>query len=317
VTVTDATRDGISGQSLTLSSTDQRQIVGMVTDHGDGSYTATVTAPTVAGASTITATDSSAPGLAGTATLTETPGAPARLRIALNPDQIDADGHSTTSATATIVDQYGNPDGKGGDSIKFASSDPGQRIGPVTDNHDGSYTVSITASPFAGPSSISATDSTVNPSLSGLATLDELTPAPGRATAPSIRGARIAHRTWREPGSSAQNPTAPVGSDISFTLNQRSMVALTFSACATGRLARGRCLPPTRRIHRNPACVRLVHVGTIRVFRHAGVNRVHFSGRIDPNTELRVGDYTVTLVASNAAGQKSAASTLRFTIVVG
>ena len=55
-----------------LTSSDPHQTVGSVTDTGDGTYTATVTASWSAGASAITATDSSvAPSQSGQATLTQ------------------------------------------------------------------------------------------------------------------------------------------------------------------------------------------------------------------------------------------------------
>ena len=58
-----------------------------------------------------------------------------------------------------------------GDHIGFASSDPGEKIGAVTDNKDGTYTATITSSTTIGTATITATDSSVTPAVSGQATL--------------------------------------------------------------------------------------------------------------------------------------------------
>ena len=74
MTVSDsnALGDPVSGDSISIKSSGAQQI-GAVTDHGDGTYAAQVTASTVAGSSTITATDSSpSPSIKGSATLTQT-----------------------------------------------------------------------------------------------------------------------------------------------------------------------------------------------------------------------------------------------------
>jgi Invasin, domain 3 len=73
-TVTDAQPHPIAGDHVTFASTDAGDVIGSVTDHGDGTYTATVTSSTTAQTATITATDSSvSPGVTGHATLTQTP----------------------------------------------------------------------------------------------------------------------------------------------------------------------------------------------------------------------------------------------------
>jgi hypothetical protein len=72
VSASNALGDPVSGDSISIKSSGAQQI-GAVTDHGDGTYTAQVTASTVAGSSTITATDSSpSPSIKGSATLTQT-----------------------------------------------------------------------------------------------------------------------------------------------------------------------------------------------------------------------------------------------------
>jgi hypothetical protein len=69
VTVTDANGNRVVGDPVAVASSGG-QPVGPVVDHGDGTYTARITATTAAGSATITASDGPA---AGTATLTQTP----------------------------------------------------------------------------------------------------------------------------------------------------------------------------------------------------------------------------------------------------
>ena len=67
-----------------------------MTDHGNGTYTATITSSTVVHAVTITATDSSvSPNVTGHATLTQTPGPATNVNYSLAPWSIVATGSFT------------------------------------------------------------------------------------------------------------------------------------------------------------------------------------------------------------------------------
>jgi hypothetical protein len=73
-TVKDAQGRSLYGEHVTFSSSDGAVGIGSVTDRGDGTYTATITSSTTAGAVTIKATDTSvSPNVVGQATLTQTP----------------------------------------------------------------------------------------------------------------------------------------------------------------------------------------------------------------------------------------------------
>jgi hypothetical protein len=100
------------------------------------------------------------------------PGPATAVDLSLSPATILADGSSTSLATATVIDagEIRVP----GDHIAFASTDPGQQIGAVTDNEDGTYTARITASTTAGAQTITATDSSVEPHVFGTTVLTEL-----------------------------------------------------------------------------------------------------------------------------------------------
>src|SRR5207302_850879 len=96
---------------------------------------ATCSATTV-GSHTVTGTDS---GKTGTATLTVTPAAVANVAVIVSPTSVTVGGTST--ATATVTDQYGNT--RAGDTVTFSAT--GASVGSVTNNGDGTYSVTVTA----------------------------------------------------------------------------------------------------------------------------------------------------------------------------
>jgi hypothetical protein len=88
-----------------------------------------------------------------------------------------ADGRSATTATARVTDKGGVPVLE--DDVRFSSTDPGQQVGPTIDNEDGTYSARIVASGAAGAATITATDVTIEPAVSGSATLTQLPVHPG------------------------------------------------------------------------------------------------------------------------------------------
>jgi hypothetical protein len=106
-----------------------------------------------------------------------------------------------------------------------------------------------------------------------------------------------------------------VGTSFVLTLNTSASLRLTFTRAAAGRRVHGRCVAPTRRNRLARGCSRSVAAGAL-VFAnaHTGANRIAFQGWLGRRSRLRPGRYTVTIVASNAAG-RSPAALLAFTIV--
>jgi hypothetical protein len=156
-TVTDSLTNPVIGDTLIFSSSDPAQHISSVTDHGDGTYSVTVTASNTVHSTTISASDASSGALpTGTTTLDQTQDTVTHLAIALAPASLTANGHSTSTATITATDVAGYP--VLGETITAASTDPGQQIGAVTDNGDGTYSVVITASTRVGRATITATD---------------------------------------------------------------------------------------------------------------------------------------------------------------
>ncbi len=82
-----------------------------------------------------------------------------------------------------------------------------------------------------------------------------------------------------------------------------------------GRRVASRCVAPTRADRRKPVCERQVAVATLSATSHSGLNQLAFQGRVSHSKKLRPGCYTMLITATNAAGQRSAARSLSFTIV--
>jgi hypothetical protein len=163
-TVTDVHGNAVPEQTVAFAASGE-QVVGPVTDRGDGTYAAQVTASTVAGEATVTATVGT---LSDAAPLTQRPGPAAEISVALDPAEIVADGEAATIATATVRDAHGNA--VAGDELAFAASGE-QVVGPVTDHDDGTYSATVTATTSAGEATITATDRSATPEVSGQATL--------------------------------------------------------------------------------------------------------------------------------------------------
>ena len=169
-TVTDASGTQVEGETVTFSSSDPSEHISSVTDNGDGTYTVTITSSTTVGNATINATDTSA-SVSGSATLAQTHGPASSVSVSVSPNSIVADGSSTATATATVHDALGHP--IPGDHVSFSSSDSKDGIGSVTDHGDGTYTATVTSSTHPGHATITATDTSVSPSVSGNAALSE------------------------------------------------------------------------------------------------------------------------------------------------
>jgi hypothetical protein len=58
-----------------------------------------------------------------------------------------------------------------------------------------------------------------------------------------------------------------------------------------------------------------VSAGSLDVSGRQGTNRIRFQGRLSRTRRLKPGRYAVQVVATNATGQRTVSSRLRFTIV--
>jgi hypothetical protein len=147
------------------------------------------------------------------------PGPATTASLSLSPTSVPADGSATTEATAHVTDANGGP--VIGDRVEFRSSDPGERIGRVTETDEGIYTATVTASRTAGAVTITAVDTSVAPNVSGSATLEQTGGSPLAAVAPVARITRHpAHRSHDRRPLFAFTSTVP-GSTFRFSVDSK------------------------------------------------------------------------------------------------
>jgi hypothetical protein len=143
-------------------------------------------------------------------------------------------------------------------------------------------------------------------------------PAAADRTAPRITKASLRPKRFRAGGSGARaaaRKRPPAGTTIRFTLSERATVRVSFERVRPGRRSGKRCVAPTRRLAKARACVRYAKAGALtRTGQDAGARSVRFSGRRGAKA-LPPGSYRATLVATDAAGNRSTAVRLGFTIV--
>jgi hypothetical protein len=137
--------------------------------------------------------------------------------------------------------------------------------------------------------------------------------------APRISGARQSASRWREGGKlahiSRHKTRLPIGSTFSFSLNEQASVSFTFTQQLAGRRVGHECVARTKKNRHKQVCKRTVMAGALGFTGHAGINKVVFQGRVSSSKKLKPGTYTLILTATNSAGARSAAVSLRFTIV--
>jgi hypothetical protein len=108
---------------------------------------------------------------------------------------------------------------------------------------------------------------------------------------------------------------ARVGTTIRFRLSEPAKATLTFSQPKTGRKVGRRCVTQTRRNKHKRRCTIPNVRGTLTFNGHAGTNRVRFQGRLSRTKTLRPGRYTLTITATDSAGNRSGPKSTSFTIV--
>jgi alpha-tubulin suppressor-like RCC1 family protein len=143
-------------------------------------------------------------------------------------------------------------------------------------------------------------------------------PSSSLATPPAIESARESAKRWREGNKLAQisrRHRPPLGSTVSFALNEQAAVSFSFTQKLAGRQVGHKCVATTHKNSKHRACKRTVTAGTLHFAGHTATNRVAFQGRLSPSKKLKPGSYTLVITATNSAGMRSAPVSLSFTIV--
>ncbi|WP_286926286.1 InlB B-repeat-containing protein [Lysinibacillus sp. UBA6686] len=141
------------GEMVTISST--LGIVNAVTDNNNGTYTATLTAPSTTGTGTISGTVGGKM-IAGTASVQYVPGlaSPEKSTIGVTNGSLLADGISQATITVKLKDAQDNEIKAGGETVAISSTLG--TVGDVTDHNNGTYTAILTAPITVGTSTIRA-----------------------------------------------------------------------------------------------------------------------------------------------------------------
>jgi adhesin/invasin len=181
-TVTDAHGNPVSGESVSFSSTDagDQFSASPVTTDASGNASTTITSSTTVGTPTITAADGT---LSDQQPLTQTTGPPSAVFLLLSPSSILADGVSSTTATATVIDAQGH--GIPGETVSFTSTDAGETITATTDHGDGTYTATIRSSTTPHTVTITARDTTAHLSQTAPLVQDASASTTSLVTSPS------------------------------------------------------------------------------------------------------------------------------------
>lgn len=97
------------------------------------------------------------------------------------------------------------------------------------------------------------------------------------------------------------------------TLSEPARLTIAISRRDAGRRAGKACKKPTRRLRKAKRCTRLTKIGVLTAAGRAGVNAVTFKNRVGRKA-LKPGAYQASFTARDAAGNASAAKTVRFTV---
>ncbi|PWW06530.1 S-layer family protein, partial [Paenibacillus cellulosilyticus] len=156
VTLKDAQGNEITTGGETVVITATSGTVSAVTDKGDGTYTATLTAPTIVGTSTVSA-KVGGNAIASTASVQFVPGTPSATTsiVAVDNNTLTADGTSQATVTVTLKDAQGNAITTGGETVVITATSG--TVSAVTDKGDGTYTATLTAPTTVGTATLSAT----------------------------------------------------------------------------------------------------------------------------------------------------------------
>lgn len=153
-----------------------------------------------------------------------------------------------------------------------------------------------------------------------------ITLAPGTPGAPQAPGAdriaprlslHLSRRTFApdDPKGHAAKSKTPRGATLTVTLSEPAALRLSIVRRLPGRRVGGHCVAKKATNRRRPACTRSGAASTLRLRGlAAGSNRRHFAGRISGRALTR-GTYQAIGIATDDAGNHSAARTISFAIV--
>lgn len=141
-------------------------------------------------------------------------------------------------------------------------------------------------------------------------------------TAPVVQQAFVDPSKWAvdAKGSAevqvSRRKKAKRGTTFHYSLSEAARVVFTIERASKGRKVGKKCRKQTKRNRTRGRCTRDSKVGSFAAQGAAGKNAKKFSGRIGRKL-LRKGRHRAILVATDAAGNRSAARRVSFTVVRG
>lgn len=152
-------------------------------------------------------------------------------------------------------------------------------------------------------------------------------PGPGRDTvAPVVSGLRLSSTRFAVGAdttavSARAKRTAPKrrvtpGTTIRYRLSEAGTVTFAFSRSVKGRRVGKRCVKATVKLRGRKACTPTETFGTLARRARAGASSLAFTGRIGRRALPR-GRWSLTVVARDAAGNRSRPRAVTFTVVRG
>jgi uncharacterized repeat protein (TIGR01451 family) len=138
---------------------------------------------------------------------------------------------------------------------------------------------------------------------------------PRDVTAPAFAALRMTNRTFTvNPKGAAQAARARKGTAFLYTLSEPARVTVAIERKAAGRRSGADCVKETKRNRRGRSCTRWLPAGSFTQDGTAGANSKGWAGKVGSRA-LKPGAYRASVVATDAAGNKSAARRLSFRIV--
>lgn len=147
-------------------------------------------------------------------------------------------------------------------------------------------------------------------------------PAAPDRRAPVLSALRLTHARFRVGASStatvarrATRKPTPSGTTLSLRVDERALVVVSFSGTVAGHRSGGRCRPgPATRRGASACRASVLAPALVRTGRGPGAVSIPFSGTAGGH-RLAPGTYTASVVAIDAAGNRSRPATVRFTVL--
>ncbi|WP_234567132.1 invasin domain 3-containing protein [Rhodohalobacter sp. 614A] len=145
VTLRDENDDPVTNGGFEVNLSVTMGSLGEVIDNGDGTYTATLTSSTTPGVAEISGTlDGDSIDDTAEVEFTVLPPSAAFTTITASPNEILADGSSTSNITVTLRNSNDDPVSSGGFTVNLSTT--AGSLSEVTDNGDGTYSAILTSS---------------------------------------------------------------------------------------------------------------------------------------------------------------------------